>query len=99
MISRAITRLVRAIDLAFLRWALRSIHPLHPDVPFIVSQIAERSQPMNTTRPTALHPHRQHTDLADLTLQATTRRTDWGRLAVALATALAVAVLVWELLP
>ena len=54
---------------------------------------------MNTTRPTALHPHRQHADLAQLTLQAATRRTDWGRVAVALATALAAAVLLWELLP
>lgn len=41
--SAAITRLVRALDLAYLRWALRSIHPLHPDVPFIVRQIAHRS--------------------------------------------------------
>ena len=39
MISRAITNLLRALDLAYLRWALRSIHPLHPDVPHIVSQI------------------------------------------------------------
>jgi hypothetical protein len=39
----AISRALRALDLAYLRWALRSIHPLHPDVPFILRQIAHRS--------------------------------------------------------
>jgi hypothetical protein len=36
-------RLLRALDLAYLRWALRSIHPAHPDVPHILRQIAHRS--------------------------------------------------------
>jgi hypothetical protein len=41
--ARLQTRLVRALDLAYLRWALRSIHPLHPDVAYIRRQIEERS--------------------------------------------------------
>lgn len=41
--SIGISRLLRAIDLAYLRWALRSIDPMHPDVPYIVRQIASRS--------------------------------------------------------
>jgi hypothetical protein len=41
--TTAITRALLALDLAYLRWALRSIHPLHPDVPYIVRQIASRS--------------------------------------------------------
>jgi hypothetical protein len=36
-------RLLRALDLAYLRWALRSIDPSHPDVPHIVRAIANRS--------------------------------------------------------
>jgi hypothetical protein len=36
-------RILRALDLAYLRWALRSIDPLHPDVPHILRQIAQRS--------------------------------------------------------
>jgi hypothetical protein len=52
--------------------------------------------PINTPPPAALHPHRQHTNLAELTQAA--RRTDWGRVAVALATALAIAVIAWEVL-
>ena len=41
--SAAISNLVRALDLIYLRWALRSIHPMHPDVPHILRQIAYRS--------------------------------------------------------
>jgi hypothetical protein len=41
--SSGISRLLRAIDLAYLRWALRSIDPMHPDVPHIVHAIAHRS--------------------------------------------------------
>jgi hypothetical protein len=35
-------RILRAIDVAYLRWALRSIHPLHPDVPLIVRMLNAR---------------------------------------------------------
>lgn len=30
-----------ALEREYLRWALREIHPLHPDVPFIVRRINE----------------------------------------------------------
>lgn len=40
---RAVSRLLRALDLAYLRWALRSIDPSHPEVAQILRQIAYRS--------------------------------------------------------
>ena len=30
-----------ALEREYLRWALREIHPLHPDVPFIAMRINE----------------------------------------------------------
>ena len=33
-----------ALEREYLRWALREIHPLHPDVPFIVRRINELEQ-------------------------------------------------------
>jgi hypothetical protein len=33
--------LFRLWALAWYRWALREIHPLHPDVPFIVARIRQ----------------------------------------------------------
>jgi hypothetical protein len=42
---RALLRFFRALGPAFerahLRWAQREIHPLHPDVTFIVTRLAE----------------------------------------------------------
>lgn len=42
---RAFLTLLRALPAAlereYLRWALREIHPLHPDVPFIVARIRQ----------------------------------------------------------
>ncbi len=42
---RACLTLLRALPAAlereYLRWALREIHPLHPDVPFIAMRINE----------------------------------------------------------
>lgn len=37
--SRALYPLWRLWLIAFYRWALREIHPLHPDVPYIVHRI------------------------------------------------------------
>ena len=46
---KALRPLVREAKLAYLRWALREIHPLHADVPQIVLAVnqlqAERSAP------------------------------------------------------
>jgi hypothetical protein len=33
------TRLLQAIDTAWLQWALRSMHPLHPELPMVVRQL------------------------------------------------------------
>ncbi len=30
-----------ALEVLYLQWALREIHPLHPDVPLIVARINE----------------------------------------------------------
>ena len=33
-----------ALEVLYLEWALREIHPLHPDVPLIVARINELEQ-------------------------------------------------------
>lgn len=35
-----------ALEREHLRWALREIHPLHPDVPFIVRRINQLERPL-----------------------------------------------------
>jgi len=44
-VIRAITRAMRllpaALERLHLEWALREIHPLHPDLPFVVRRLAE----------------------------------------------------------
>ncbi len=30
-----------ALEVLYLEWALKEIHPLHPDVPFIVARIRQ----------------------------------------------------------
>lgn len=37
--SRSLRPLWRETAIAYYRWALREIHPLHPDVPFIVRRL------------------------------------------------------------
>ena len=45
---RGLRPVLRELRLAYFRWALREVHPLHKDVPYIVLKIheltAERSQ-------------------------------------------------------
>jgi hypothetical protein len=38
---RALFPVVRLWKLSIYRWALREIHPLHPDVPYIVRQLRD----------------------------------------------------------
>lgn len=35
-----------ALEREYLRWALREIHPLHRDVPFIVRRINQLERPL-----------------------------------------------------
>lgn len=48
---KAILRLLRllpqALELGHLTWALREIHPLHPDVGYIVRRINELQRSLN----------------------------------------------------
>lgn len=38
--SLGIAPVLRLIEAAYLRWALSELHPLHPDVPEIVSRLS-----------------------------------------------------------
>jgi hypothetical protein len=33
------SNLLRRLDNAYLQWALRSMHPLHPDMPLVFRQL------------------------------------------------------------
>ena len=35
-------RLIAALDVLYLRWALRSLPPLHREVPFVIQQLNAR---------------------------------------------------------
>jgi hypothetical protein len=43
-VLRLLRLIPRALERAHLEWAIREVHPLHPDVPYIVQRLNELSR-------------------------------------------------------